>query len=54
MDFEEQIRECKAQALTIANDAAGWESYGDWAEDVIDMLPVEFYSDEEAREQLES
>lgn len=54
MDFEEQIRECKAQALTIANDLDHWGNHGMLAEDIIDMLPVRVYSDEEAREQLES
>lgn len=54
MDFQEQIRECKAQALTITNDLDHWGDHGMLAEDIIDMLPVQVYSDEEAQEQFEA
>lgn len=52
MKLQEQIQECKAQALAISNFAQS--ELTQLASDLIDMLPVQVYSDSEAQEQLES
>ncbi len=54
MELQEKILECKAQALRMVNPTYFEDELEILAEDLLDMLPVQVYSDEEAQEQLES